>query len=109
MGKGRRIPVAVWVLATLGVLVLALLIRPELEPVYRGKQLREWLVPCFRPGLVGGDESDAADDAAPHIGTNGIPTLLRMLRARDSIPTAVSVALARRWHLINIRYEDAPS
>ncbi len=41
MGKRRRILVAVWVLATLGVLVLALLIRLEPEPVYRGKQLSE--------------------------------------------------------------------
>ena len=45
------------------------------EPVYRGRLLSDW--------VVNGDP-DATAEAVRAAGTNAIPTLLRMLRAKDS-------------------------
>lgn len=45
------------------------------EPVYRNRQLSDW--------VVNGDH-DASAEAVRAAGTNAIPTLLRMLRAKDS-------------------------
>lgn len=77
----------------------------EREPVYQGKSLPEWLegytplpfprtFALGRPtvGLVGSTgrmqgyrfDSAKVDAAVRHIGTNALPSLLRMLRARDS-------------------------
>jgi HEAT repeats len=73
----RRIIFIVLILLVLGALVW-LASRPR-EPVYQGKTLSEWL----RLQVDDFNNPDA-QDAVRHIGTNGIPTLLRMLRQRDS-------------------------
>src|SRR6266487_869416 len=78
------------VIAFLLVTVLGLLIwgpsRPR-EPVFEGRSLTSWLdhhvassaasPPYGSPGWT------KADEAIRHIGTNAIPTLLGMIRAKD--------------------------
>jgi HEAT repeat protein len=67
----------------------------EIEPVYRGKPLSNWLF------------EQEANDAVCQAGTNAIPTLLRLLRAKDSPLKVKEMDLVRRQHIINIRYTPA--
>src|SRR5205823_2572207 len=49
---------------------------------------------------------DKAEKALRHIGTNGIPTLLRMIRAKDPAPPVLKVLTTAgryRWTRINYR------
>src|SRR5579859_4801991 len=63
----------------------ALIVFRAAEPKYQGKALRYWL-----KGYRVADEQwndstpEKADAAVIHLGTNVIPTLLTMLRSRDS-------------------------
>lgn len=55
------------------------------EPLYQGKALSSWLE-AYDPYLrwnIKPSQKQEVDAAVRHIGTNAIPTLLRMLRARD--------------------------
>ena len=52
------------------------------EPVYQGKTLREWLM-VHVSHVQKSEEAKEAEAAIRNIGTNGIPTLLRMLQASD--------------------------
>ena len=104
MGKKQRI-----LLAGLLVIVVAgfawLVLSPH-EPVYNGKPLRYWLrgyhelphqsnignkvigashIIEFPPGVIQSQyEWHRAEEAVRHIGTNAIPTLLKLVEARDS-------------------------
>ncbi len=55
---------------------------PPREPRYKGKPLREWLRAYDVSSLH--DDIAAKDEAVHSLGTNAIPTLLRMLRTKDS-------------------------
>jgi len=57
--------------------------RSAAEPTYDGKTLSVWLQ-AFQHGLNGSPEQDKATAAVAHIGTNGIPTLLELLKDRNS-------------------------
>jgi hypothetical protein len=84
------------------------------EPVFEGRTLRRWLnhhvassaaIPPYNsPGWR------KADEALRHIGTNAVPTLLGMLRAKDP-PKAVLKLLeaARRYRWTRINYHYAVS
>ncbi|HXT41832.1 MAG TPA: HEAT repeat domain-containing protein [Candidatus Angelobacter sp.] len=52
-------------------------------------------------------EQKLADEAVRQIGTNAIPTLLRMARARDSALTLKLIGLARKQHWIKINHTSA--
>jgi hypothetical protein len=63
----------------------------EREPVYQGKRLRLWLgeySECYDSDKSGGPETreaqNVAEAAVQQIGTNAIPTLLNMLRKKNS-------------------------
>jgi len=81
------------------------------EPVFEGRTLRRWLnhhvassaaIPPYNsPGWR------KADEALRHIGTNGIPTLLGMLRTKDPPPLVLKLLEAagrHRWTRINYHY-----
>jgi HEAT repeat protein len=70
------------------------------EPVYQGKRLSEWLT-----GYNG--SSPETHEALRRMGTNAIPTLLRMLRAKDSKATTWFMGLARKQHVIKFEYTNA--
>jgi HEAT repeat protein len=83
------------------------------DPVYQGKRLSSWLKAYRLHGLAGVEtwqvrtEQQEADDAVRQAGTNALPTLLRMLGAKDSALKVKLMALAQRQHLVRIRYTPA--
>ncbi len=90
-----------------------LVLRPH-EPVYQGKTLSFWMV-----GYDGGRYNRAhpkgppptlldANEAIRQIGTNAIPTLLRMLRERDSEFKSAMMGLLWKQHLIRIPFSSYP-
>ncbi len=103
MDKRRRILVAALVLATLGALACMLFLRPEPEPVYQGKRLSQWLKEGYHRGIGGGGRE--ADDAVRAIGKDAIPTLLKMLRTKDSPFEKPLMWLAQHQSLVKIRFD----
>jgi hypothetical protein len=85
----------------------------EREPVYRGKRLSVWLNAYQLHGLAGAEtwqvrmEQQDAEEAVRHVGTNALPTLLRMLRAKDSTWKVKLLNLAARQHAIKVTYTPA--
>jgi HEAT repeats len=90
---------------------LSWLICHEREPVYQGKRLSKWLALYTRgvdinsQGLiiVSGDyatraASIQADEVVRQIGTNAIPTLLRLLENRESPLKLKWIALLQKQH-----------
>ena len=78
------------------------------EPIYKGKRLSVWLRaydPVFTS--IGVESGEGADEALHSIGTNAMPTLFRMLQAKDSALTIKLVLLAQKQKLINFDYVDA--
>lgn len=125
MRRKRLILPAALLIAALGGLGWLFLRSPE--PVVKGKRLSVWLEagynmhapahfplpPHFHPtGSFGpirfnSPEEQAADEAMRAVGTNAIPTLLRMLRATDSPFKLKMIDLAQTQHFIPIRYVSA--
>jgi len=90
-------------------LVCYLVFRLPHEPVYQGKALSVWLQ-TYNSASGPGRGSPAwkeTDDALGHIGTNAIPLLLRMLRARDSGLKLRLVAWAQKQQFIKIHFVPA--
>ncbi len=106
MGKrGLRITFAVVFLAILGVCIWSAL--PPREPSYKGRSLSDWLQDYYISFGVQKVESPAVDEAVRHIGTNAIPTLLRMLLARDSRLKAASIWLLNQQNFVRMRITPA--
>ena len=84
--RRKRVILVVGVCVVVGALAVA--VWPgEREPSYQGKTLFQWL-DQYKPytGFLfvsGGSESGAAVDAIRHIGTNGLPWMLKWLRCYD--------------------------
>jgi hypothetical protein len=76
------IVLAVVVVALIGVVVWQVLRPQKREPVYQGKGLRTWLGEARHESNW--QTRGRAEAAIRHIGTNAIPTLLEMLRQKDS-------------------------
>jgi len=75
--------VVVLVVVLIGVAILRMLL-PQ-EPAYEGKTLSVWLDDCFRVQEARSDaRCKAGEKAIRAIGTNALPILLEMARARDS-------------------------
>jgi len=83
------------------------------EPVYQGKPLSQCLAPSLSDADRGMMNWEArhleADNAVRQAGTNALPTLLRMLRAKASPLKLWFIDLAQRQHIIatRIRYASA--
>jgi hypothetical protein len=56
-------------------------------------------------GVIVGQEHPEAGEAIRRIGTNGIPTLLRLLRAKDSALKTKVMGLLARQHIIKVEYQ----
>ena len=79
------------------------------EPTYRGKRLSAWLE-VLDPGKARpmGTQADLeAQEAIRHIGTNAIPQLLRLVRARDTPLKLRLIGWAQKQHLINFHFKLA--
>ncbi len=100
--------VAAVALIALGGLVWGLLSPVRPEPVYQGKRLGQWLETYSAPYTTTYDQQIRdANEAVRHIGTNGIPTLLWLLQARDSALKLKLVALARKQHWVKLNFTPA--
>jgi HEAT repeat protein len=111
MGKRVYIALALFTVALVGVIVWQA--GQQREPVYQGKPLSEWLK-TYAKLRHGGDHPPAlmklewkADEAVRQIGSNAIPTLLRLLKAKDSPLKLMLVGLAKRQHIIKIEFLPA--
>jgi hypothetical protein len=102
------------ILAVLAVAVLGglcwLVLRPR-EPVYQGRRLSYWLEAYDYEFKMAHFDDTArlamAKEALRQAGTNAIPVLLQMLRAHDSALKLKLMTLARKQHIINIRFTSA--
>jgi HEAT repeat protein len=72
----------------------------EPEPTYKGKPLGFWLKGYDPQNKIAGSEWQEADEAIRHTGTNAIPALLRMLKAKDSAPMLKMIDLMDRQHVV---------
>jgi len=106
MAKIRRIPIAVLLIAVMGVFTWMASRQRHSEPVYEGKPLSFWLDGYRINNVL---VFPKADEAVQQTGTNAIPTLLRFLRARDSKWKIKLITLAQRYHVIKINFVEAES
>ncbi len=82
--KSRILLFAASFLAAIGLLVWFVeFVRRPPEPVYQGRTVTFWLENAHDHSASLADQK-AAGDAIHQAGTNAIPTLLRLMRARDS-------------------------
>jgi len=110
MIKRPRTAICILFAAIVGLSVFRIA-RPS-QPVYEGKTLSRWLeghVPTSGADPPYGSPGwKKADEALRHIGTNAIPTLLEMLRAKDPPPIVLKLLdLARKQRLVSLRYRYA--
>ena len=109
MNKPSRIALSVVMVALAGVIGWELFQAfREREPAYDGKSLTFWLR-TYAPTSPSGRNSPEwtrTDDAVRHLGTNCIPTLLGMIRQKDSpaklwlIVLAQKCGLTKRIHFV---------
>jgi hypothetical protein len=98
-------------LITLFIIVLAfnawLILSQPGEPVYQGKSLSDWCEQYAANSFHSSDQElqRQAKAAIQTIGTNAIPTLLRMLKAKDSKFKLKLIQLSQKQHVINIKWK----
>jgi len=96
MANKRHILIVTMLIAILGIAAWFVL-RPDSEPIYKGKPLTYWL----------DERAEGSDAAVDQIGTNAIPTLLRLLNTHDSKLKLKLIQLAQKQHFINITLRPA--
>jgi hypothetical protein len=95
----KRIYIALAVLAVaLASVFVWQVFKPSDEPVYKGRTLSSWL----KPDVEDDFHDLKAGEAVYHIGTNAIPSLLRMLRVKDSPFKVKFVSLVQKQRIIVI-------
>ncbi len=104
MKKRVQIALAVLLVILAGVSAWQGLRLPEREAVYQGKRLTFWLHEAYSGN---GLDAQRAEEVLRQAGTNAIPTLLRMLRAKDSFLKVKLMELAGRQHILKIEYPPA--
>jgi hypothetical protein len=107
MAKTRRILPFLLLLAIPGTISWFVLRPHDPEPIYKGKPLTWWLAGFSHANRNTPPPELDAQEALQQIGTNAIPTLLRLLRADDSKFKLKLVQLAQKQHLINLKWRTA--
>src|SRR6478609_8731880 len=95
-----RILFAFMVIAIVGGIAWQVLRPREQEPVYQGQPLSVWLEGYLSKFKWNGPERQKADEAMRQIGTNALPTLLRLIKANDSASVRELYRLAQKQHVI---------
>src|SRR5260370_5750943 len=108
MRKSRRYSLTTLLIAVLGGFAW-LILSPPSEPMYQGKTLSFW---CDQYTANSLPESDIelqkqAETAIRAIGTNAVPTLLRMLKAKDSKFKRWLFQLGRKQRVLDINWKTA--
>ncbi|MDB6063861.1 MAG: lyase domain protein repeat-containing protein [Pedosphaera sp.] len=105
----KRVPILFMIVAIAIVGAIAWWMSAPKEPVYQGKRLTTWLqaynvtnVTSANRDLVV-ERMKRTDEVVRNIGTNAIPTLLRLLRAKDSALKLKLIHLAQKQHWVTIR------
>src|SRR5579884_1785328 len=82
------------------------LAQPPAEPTYEGKTLTYWLTNWQNGSGQSIDDAQIVKsrEAVRHIGTNAVPTLLRMLRAKDSTVKIKMYELMSRQDKFNVPF-----
>ena len=114
MGKQVKVALVVLTVALIGVIVWYVAHRPD-KPIYQGRTLTNWLGDfgavqvTFTPPRRGMAIASTreANEAVHQIGTNAIPTLLALLRVKDSALKVKLIYLLQRQHLLKFRLRPA--
>lgn len=93
------------VLAAVGGIGWLLVSSHEAEPVYQGRKLRAWLEDASEFTQTGAQRQ--AMDAIRTIGTNALPSLIRMMRSKDSPLKLAILKLAGKQRLVELDFERA--
>jgi hypothetical protein len=108
MGKRAYIVLAVLAVALVGVTMWR--VWQQREPVYKGRTLTSWLMRYWSTNntevWIGPGDLEVKQ-AVRQMGTNAIPTLLRLLQAKDSALKRRTMALLKREHIIAKDYIPA--
>ena len=99
--RKRRTLMAVGVLAFAAVTWLLV---PSSQSTYDGKTLTHWIAAL---GSSDGDEEAHAFAAIQAIGTNALPTILRLLESSDSTFKLRCLRLAERIPFLDLRFQTA--
>jgi hypothetical protein len=101
MCSRRRIWFTAMTLAIAGVIWWLFWGLSDSEPVYKGKRLSYWLQ-GYNAQLrhLAGPQRKDTEEAIRQIGTNGIPTMLKMLQAKDSWLKTKWITLVRKQHFV---------
>jgi tetratricopeptide (TPR) repeat protein len=106
--KGRALLLLVFLIGLGGLLWLA---NADREPSWRGKSLSKWLLEAKNSDSGFFDHKDPkvlkCRDAVRSIGTNAIPTLLRILQAKDSKLKQAAMDLIERQNLIKVPIQSS--
>ena len=94
---------AIFLLATFAAIAVMLLRQPQSEPIIQGKRLSVWLT-GYRTQGVNPQAWAKADEILLAVGTNAIPTLLRMLRQQDSPFKQLLIHLSQLQHIVRLRF-----
>src|SRR5258708_4833537 len=104
----KRVPILFMIVAIAIVGAIAWWMSVPKEPVYQGERLTTWLQAYALHNLTPGnmaatmEREKRTDEAVRFIGTNAIPTLLRLLRAKDSALKLKFIRLAQKQHVVAI-------
>jgi HEAT repeat protein len=111
--SNRRMLLAALLLVVCGGLMWLLLASAPREAVYRGKPLSYWLTgyDFRRYNAAHSNELPAptypqANDAIRHMGASAIPTLIEMLKERDSPLKKELISLAQKQHLFHVPFSS---
>ncbi len=82
---------------------------PPAAPSYRGKSFRHWLDQYYSAYGSRAQPSRAAEaeEAIRQMGTNALPSLIEMIRARDSFLKQTVMNLASKQTLIKLNFTAA--
>jgi len=105
--KTRRILLIGSLVTVLGTISWLVLRPHDPEPTYNGKPLSYWLDGFSPPNRNPSPREFDADKAMQQIGTNALPTLLRLLKTRDSKFKINLIQFAQKQHLINLNWKTA--
>jgi tetratricopeptide (TPR) repeat protein len=106
-GGRKTISIAIALFVAVAVIAgIVFVVLPPKEPSYKGRPLGDWLAQFnegYTPDYASNDPNNIeCREALQHIGTNAIPFLLRILRAKDSAVKVKLMDLAERQHFISL-------
>ena len=88
------------------VLFVLAVLWPPAAPHYQGKSLNQWLG-LYYSSITSGTPAPQAKQAIRQIGTNALPTLIRMIQAQDSFIKSKLMDVASKQHFLKLNLTPA--